>query len=77
MNTSMHERRYANGSVGFALQILFALLFLTALTGQALSSQLHGYLHEHQHGRQHQLHPDFGAVTQDCQRHVYRHSRIW
>lgn len=35
MKTPMHEQRYANGSVSFALQFLFALLFLTVLTGQA------------------------------------------
>ncbi|MGB3918864.1 MAG: SdrD B-like domain-containing protein, partial [Thiothrix litoralis] len=34
----MPESRVANGSVGFALQILFVLLFLTALTGQALAA---------------------------------------
>jgi hypothetical protein len=31
----MPERHVANGTVGFILQILFALLFLAALTGQA------------------------------------------
>ncbi len=38
MKTPMPESRVANGTVGFALQILFALLFLAALTGQALAA---------------------------------------
>ncbi|UOG90827.1 MAG: right-handed parallel beta-helix repeat-containing protein [Candidatus Thiothrix sulfatifontis] len=38
MNTSMPECRHANGSLGFSLQILFALLLLTVLTGQAFAA---------------------------------------
>ncbi|WP_175517834.1 SdrD B-like domain-containing protein [Thiothrix caldifontis] len=34
----MPKRRYANGSLGFSLQILFALLLLTVLTGQAFAA---------------------------------------
>ncbi len=38
MNTSMPERRHANGSLGFSLQIVFALLLLAVLTGQAFAA---------------------------------------
>ncbi len=37
MNLSMPERRYTNGTLGFSLHILFSLLLLSVLTGQAFA----------------------------------------